>query len=63
MVSEDMQATVASGFGLSQMRATATSSGGLGQTLGDFNMQVAKLEKTRQQKRHPAGPKQPEGLM
>ena len=58
-----MLGTEASGFGLSQMRATTTSSGALGQTLGDFNMQVAQLEKARHQGQRPPGPKQPEDLM
>lgn len=58
-----MLATEASGFGLSQMRATATSSGALGRTLGDFNMQVAQLEKARHQEERPLGQRQPEDLM
>ena len=45
--SGDFLGTKASGFGISQMRATETSSLGLGQTLSDFKAALVKREKAK----------------
>lgn len=47
--SGDLLGSKASGFGISQMRATETSSLGLGQTFHDFKAELVRREKQEQQ--------------